>query len=184
MIIVTRRNLLAAGGGLAAAAALGALAGRVDFGRDFRAGGLPHAAAPRATTTQLSPASPDWADSSRLAGSLRREQTLIAAVDAALAADPTRPSRLDNIRSDHVAHATAIRDALVTIRATGGESGPSIGATAVGPTSSAAPLADLLAAEQGAHTAAAADSASLRGANAVLLASIAACEAGHLVLLS
>jgi mannose-1-phosphate guanylyltransferase len=111
-----------------------------------------------------------------LVTALAREQQLIARTVLARTAQPADPV-LAALITDHQAHAAAIAAA--------------IGAASAGraPTSSATPTtpptaAELKASEQAAHDAAAAESATVRGAAAVLLASIAACEAGHVELLA
>jgi hypothetical protein len=86
---------------------------------------------------------------------------------------------LGQLRADHVAHRDALLAAL----------DEALGATSPRPT--AAPpaagsltRAELRVAEQAASAQAAAHAAQLAGRDAALLASIAACEAGHAELLS
>lgn len=111
-----------------------------------------------------------------LVRALAREQQLIAQATRALTTQPGDPI-LSALIADHKAHAAAIEAAIAT-------ASPSPAETAVGTPTTAVTTAQLKTSEQSAHDAAAADSATVHGAPAVLLASIAACEAGHVELLS
>jgi len=104
---------------------------------------------------------------------LARERQLIAGATAARATQPSDPV-LAALVTDHQAHLAAIEAAI-------GSSSPMPAST---PTATPPTASQLTASEQSAHDAAAAGSATLSGAAAVLLASIAACEAGHVELLS
>lgn len=164
---ISRRHLLAAtgltGAALLAAAGIGsAVAALADLPRRSR-DEVP-ALAPSATPGLTGP--------SQLVMALARERELLANLAAAQRAQPGQVV-LANLADDHRAHAQALATAI-------GAAPP------MDPTAAAiAPSIDQLkAAEQSAHDAAATDSASLRGADAVLLASIAACEAGHVELLT
>jgi hypothetical protein len=108
-----------------------------------------------------------------LIAALARETQLIAGATSARGTRPADPI-LAALLADHQAHAAAIAAAI-------GAASPR-----PAPTSSSAPPTpdQLKASEQAAHDAAAAGSATLSGAAAVLLASIAACEAGHVELLA
>jgi hypothetical protein len=119
-----------------------------------------------------------------VAGALGAEQRLLAGVDAALAAGsagsggPTDTGVLRQIRADHLAHLTALRGALPR-----GATQPTPG-NSVSPSGSASGTATLRAAESAAAQAAAARANQADGALAPLLASIAACEASHVELLT
>ena len=113
-----------------------------------------------------------------LVNALAAERELIATLDASIPTAPQVRERLTHIRADHAAHERALAAAVRQV------SGPSTAPTASG-TPAAAPIgaAELAGAERGAAQAAAARAARLTGRNAVLLASIAACEATHAELL-
>lgn len=106
---------------------------------------------------------------------LAREQRLLALSDRLATDDPSLARQL---RTDHRAHARAVEAAI-----------REVGAVAVPSTATASrpePVpsrAHVRSAEASAAAAAAADAARLRGRQAALLASIAACEAGHAELL-
>lgn len=183
MTAITRRRLLALGG-LAIVAAAGA--------------GATTAATLRRTVRSIAPTPVPSPSSSappaQLVAVLAHEQGLIAALTAAISADPQPNPLLPNLRDDHVAHVQAIRAALgpndaitagtdVTSALT--PTGPAASARPTGSTSAAPPdRATLRAAEGQAQSLAASASAALSGADAVLLASISACEAGHVELLT
>ncbi len=155
MGLITRRRLLGLGLGVGTVVAAG--------GAGLAVGATRHRHVPRETP----PAS--------LVAALAREQQLLASLDAAITAGATT---LAPIRADHEAHRAALQ-ALVD-RATA----PRPTATS-SPTATTAPNpADLLAAEKAAQSAAATASAQASGALAALFASISACEASHVVLLS
>lgn len=110
---------------------------------------------------------------------LAAERRLIAAIDASLPAHPDLRRALTEIRRNHAAHAAAVQNALRAYRPTpAGATSPSAGRPA------ALDRPALRAAETAAGRAAARRAAALDGADATLLASIAACEATHAELLS
>ena len=106
-----------------------------------------------------------------------REHALTATVDAMLAADATLHPLLDPIRADHVAHAAAFDSLLSGYNRRPSPSSP--------PPSASTPAGRpaLLAAEHQASQALSAASGTQVGEPAALLASVAACEAGHVELL-
>jgi hypothetical protein len=166
---ISRRALLGgaglAGAGLIAAAGIGsAVAAIIDL--------------PRRSSPAVVPSSPSPTETppAQLVAALAREGQLLAGIGAALAADPANPILLA-VRNDHRAHADAIALAAAI-------PAPAAGSNTAAP---APAVAALKAAETAAQMAAATDAARLRGSNpagAVLLASIAACEAGHAELLT
>jgi hypothetical protein len=106
---------------------------------------------------------------------LAREQRLLALSDRLAETDPALARQL---RTDHRAHARAVEAAIrevgaasVRSPATASQRAPEIS------------RAQLRSAETSAAAAAAAEAARLRGKHAALLASVAACEAGHAELL-
>ena len=113
-----------------------------------------------------------------LLDALDREHALTAAVDSMLAADATLHPLLDPIRADHVAHAAAFDSLLSGYRRAPNSSGPS-SLTSPAPADRSA----LLAAERQASQSLTAASGTQLGEPAALLASVAACEAGHVELL-
>jgi len=114
-----------------------------------------------------------------LADALAAERDLIAVLDASIATEPQLGERLTRIRADHAAHERALAAAVRQV------SGPSAAPRASGaPAPAAVGPAELAGAERGAAQAAAARAARLSGRDAVLLASIAACEASHAELLA
>jgi hypothetical protein len=169
--MMTRRQLLVTIGGVSVLGAAGAGAAVAALSD------LPSRAMPPPTQSHAAPAPPP-----QLVAALAREQALIAGLDAVVAADPTI-GVLMAIRADHRAHADAIAAAITELTATSPSAGPtpspSTSATVATPT-----VGQLRAAEQSAHQQLAIACGQLRGVNAVLLASIAACEAGHAELLS
>ena len=113
------------------------------------------------------------------------ERDLLATVDAALEhAQGAHRSALQTLRADHLAHLKAIEaaiaDALYPAAPSATPTGPSSASTATGKVR----IAEVRAAEQRAASAASARAAQLTGRAAALLASIAACEATHVELLS
>ncbi len=115
-----------------------------------------------------------------LGDALAAERRLIAAIDASLPAHPELRRALTEIRRDHAAHASAVQNALRAYRST-----PAPGASSSAATRPAArDRSALRAAETAAGGAAARRAGGLTGADAALLASIAACEATHAELLS
>jgi hypothetical protein len=169
MTAISRRSLLATGAIIAAAGA-GSLVAALTRApkRAVRA-----APAPTPSPTAL-----------ELTLALERERVLISSIDAAMNADSALHPILDNVRADHAAHLGALAQTL----AINGVQLPATAASSVSPTPippSAAPGIELLrSAEQSAQLSAAHSSSVLRGAEAVLMASIAACEAGHAELLA
>jgi hypothetical protein len=149
--MITRRALLGTGV-VAAAAGIGAAVAGLQPRR--------RPPAPPAAPRQLSEA-------------LAREQSLIANVDALDA----RPG-LRQVRDDHAAHATALRQAIAHYPA------PAPPFASASPPPAAGTTGQLRAAELAAARAAAAESAALTGAEAALLASISASEATHAELLT
>jgi hypothetical protein len=112
-----------------------------------------------------------------------RERGLVTHYDAAIAALPSLRATLAPVRADHAAHADAVRAVLDARgpRATPSPSRPD--AAPPGPGDRATVLAGLARAEAGARTAATAAALLAEGDTAALLASIAACESTHLVVL-
>ena len=135
------------------------------------------AAQPRRRRVDHRPGAP-----AELHAALDRELTLIAGLDAALQGTPApgAPSTvLRAAQADHAAHATALRSAIAAYPAPDASSTSPTAPLAAAPT-----VAQLRAAEIMAGRAAAGESAALTGADAALLASIAACEATHAELLA
>jgi len=166
---------------LAAALALACGAGCQD-GRDASA----RAPSPP-TPTRPPPPDP-------LAAILDTEQRLLAAYDATAGAHPALAARLAPVRADHAEHASALERALgATPPAILGTPLPGTGGAGAGtptptpprpvPGNRASALAALRAAERAAAAARASAAESAPPDRAVLLASIAACEASHEVLL-
>lgn len=107
-----------------------------------------------------------------LVAAIAAETVLIAAIDSI--SDPARVRLFTAIRADHVAHAAALQ-ALVPAGSTPYEiPKPAAGAGTIG---------ELLSRERSAAGQAARRAAAADGTLAVLLASISACEAGHVELL-
>jgi hypothetical protein len=107
------------------------------------------------------------------------ERALIADLDATTGGAPEVRRFIVQARADHTAHLAALTALLASYRAPAGS--PSTSAPARPGT--ARTLAQLRAAEQRASATAAGHAAALRDAQAALLASISACEAGHAELL-
>jgi hypothetical protein len=181
MTLLSRRRLLALGAFVVAAGAGTAAAAATR--------GTHQSPSRPATSSTLPPPSPPPA---ALTNTLARERELIATLDTALALDSPAAALLANIRDDHRAHADALVAAIgqpATTATSSTSSAPSSGASTAQSSTAAsdvgtAPTAPLRAAEGVAQQAAVSASASLTGANAVLLASIGACEAGHVALLA
>jgi hypothetical protein len=181
---ISRRRLLA-GTGLAVAGALTA----AGIGSAVAAiTGLPRRDdSNRSPATGSGPSGP--APAAELASALTRERQLLAQVADLIAATlPTDSAHsvLAVIRADHQAHAGAI-SALITESGARPAPAPTSSASSGSPTSPTPPgptLAGHKSAEQAASDAAASDAARAHGAAAVLLASIAACEAGHAELIA
>jgi hypothetical protein len=181
---ISRRRLLAGtgfavAGALAAAgigsavAAITGLPKRDDPGRS--AGG----------STKSGPNGP--APAAELASALARERALLTQLAGLIAATlPTDPGQsvLTVIRADHQAHADTISALITESGAHPAPASTSTGSPSGSAGSPAATLASHKVAEQAASDAAAADAVRAHGAAAVLLASIAACEAGHVELIA
>jgi hypothetical protein len=153
--ILTRRSLLGAGVILLAGGVGAAVAGI----EPARGGGRE----PRAAPVPLQEA-------------LAREQSLVAGLEAALRRGLGPAVALRAAHADHLAHAAALRSAIVADPVPSASSAPP---SAVAPT-----ITQLRDAEVAAADSAAAESAALAGAHAALLASIAASEATHAELLA
>jgi hypothetical protein len=109
-----------------------------------------------------------------LVAALQREQQLLATIAAMTAAGPAT-ALLPQLAADHQAHSVALLAAMGRPQAPlPSPSGPAPAHT----------TDQLKAAEQAAQLAAVTAAATLPATTAVLLASIAACEAGHVELLS
>jgi len=108
-----------------------------------------------------------------LLAAVEAETRLIEAIDAA-----HDPAALVHLRDDHVAHREALLGAVQLATGT-----PTTQPSGSPPAQPRLSLTQLRSLEQAAATAAATAAASLTGAPAVLLASIAACEASHAELL-
>ena len=160
--LMSRRAWLGSAGVIAAAAAGGALVALV---RPDPVSGHP-------------PGAPDW-----LPAALAREEQLLDGLDAAIRADPTLRVRLAPLRADHTAHLQVLQDVSSRYGPTPAKS-KSSGSSA--PTSVPAPTAVLgvRRAELAASRATAAAALTAVGGNAGLLASIAACEATHVAVLT
>jgi hypothetical protein len=114
-----------------------------------------------------------------LVAAIDREHQLIGALQSALASDPGTAATLNPVIDDHNAHLNAL---LALPGAPQPSAAPSAAASSPAAGSADAPApsrATLAAAESAAAIAAAAQSAAQSGSSAVLLASIAACEATH-----
>jgi hypothetical protein len=165
MILIGRRRLFA----------LVAIVGAASAGAIVAAATDRAASSGSNTTPDVTRPNPPPPELTRL---LAQERALVAGLAATIAGDPQRAVLLTNIHDDHLAHIQSIDAALGSAAST---------ATADGlPSQPVATwsLAQLRDAEQLAQQAAAGASASLSGATAVVLASISACEAGHVVLLT
>lgn len=119
------------------------------------------------------PGAPDW-----LPDALAREQQLVRGIDAAIRADPTLAVRLTPLRADHTAH-------LQLLQGLSSRYGPiPAGGSATRPAPTPAGVAGVRRAELAASRATAAAVLAAAGGDAGLLASIAACEATHAVVLA
>lgn len=147
---VTRRGVLLGASGVVVAAGAGA---GIGYLRPLR-------------SDRHTPIPPDLADA------LDAEHALIGQIDASVAQDASLHALLAPIRADHVAHLEAITAA---IRTDTGQQAPSPAPSG----SRAGTRSALRNAEQVASTRAATRAAHLTGTSAVVLASIAACEATH-----
>jgi hypothetical protein len=130
----------------------------------------------RAATPSVSP---------ELRAAAGAERELLATVDAALEhAHGAHRSALLTVRTDHAAHLKAIEgaiaDALYPLPASPSAApGSATGSSTAPPPAGKVRIAQVRAAEQRAAVVASARAAKLTGRSAVLLASIAACEATH-----
>jgi hypothetical protein len=155
---MSRRTWLGSAGVVAAAAAAGVLVARL---RPDPVSGHP-------------PGPPEW-----LPAALARERTLIAGIDAAGRADAILRVRLAPLRADHAAHLQVLQDLSARYQPVStGQPRPTT------PASSPAGVAGVRQAELAASRATAAAALTATGANAGLLASIAACEATHVEVLT
>jgi hypothetical protein len=149
-------------------------------------------AAPPPTGSPTSPAAPD-----PLAEHLAAERRLLAGYQATIARHPSLATRLAPLRDDHVAHVAALGSELGIAPPSGtapaGTTGPAsptatptpeASARAAVPGTPAGAVAALRAAERAAAAARSAACLTASPDRAPLLASIAACEASHGVLLS
>jgi hypothetical protein len=152
--ILSRRSLLGAGAVLAAGGAGAGIAGLRPERR--RPAAHPDASA-------------------ALRSALAREESLRSGLDAALRRGSERAVELRAARDDHAVHATALRSAISAYPAPSASTTP----LAAPPSSVTPTIAQLRAAEVAAAGSAAAESTSVAGADAALLASISACEATH-----
>lgn len=118
-----------------------------------------------------------------LVAALAAEQALIASIKASTGGGATVQAKLALVAADHLKHATVLQ---ALIEETGAAPQPAVPSGSPGDTQPATPqpLAQLVTAEQSASAAAAKWAAALSGRDATLLASIAACEATHVELLS
>jgi hypothetical protein len=112
-----------------------------------------------------------------LVAALSAEADLIAAVDAAIAADGSLRTELTGVRSDHVAHQLVLRAALA-------DYAPAPVPSPSSPLATAPTRAALRTGEARAAADAAARASRLTGRVAAVLASVSACEATHAELLS
>ena len=115
-----------------------------------------------------------------LVAALAAESDAIARVDATASAHPELRSLLAAIRADHTSHASALTAALRRFPSGTWSTGP--GQT--GQTTGDASRSALATAETAAATDAARRATQLAGSDAVLLASIAACESSHAAVLA
>ncbi len=115
------------------------------------------------------------ADPDPLEPLLAAELALIASYDAAIKALPAQAARLRAVRADHAAHVQALRARLDPRRAA------AIETTAAASTSN---VQGLVAAERAVAKQATDACLAASGERAALLASIAACESSHVVVLS
>jgi hypothetical protein len=112
-----------------------------------------------------------------LAAAADAERALIADLDATTGGAPVVRRVIVQTRADHAAHLAALTELLARYRQ------PSASASPAPPRGTPRTLAQLRAAETGASAAAVRHASALHGAQAALLASIAACEATHAELL-
>jgi len=131
------------------------------------------------------PPPPDPDDALRSAG-VEREQALLAQYDAVLAAHPALAARLSAVREEHAEHLRALLGRDETVPA-GPSDGPSPAASPssapVAPADPAAALAGLVGAEAATGAAHAGAALEAGGQLAGVLASLAASEATHRLVL-
>jgi hypothetical protein len=113
-----------------------------------------------------------------LLSAVAAERTLLADLDATTGGSTDARRAITAVRADHAAHLAALTDLLTGYRAE-----PRNSTGSLRPRGTPRTLAELRAAEQRAATSAGGWAAALSGGQAALLASIAACEAGHAVLM-
>lgn len=112
------------------------------------------------------------------------ERRLVDRYEAVLGRFPALAPRLAPVRDDHLAHADALRSVLDARRSpTASASASAVASPPAVPATAAAALADLAGAETAAASACTSACLRAQGDAAALLASIAACEASHLVVL-
>jgi len=109
---------------------------------------------------------------------LAAELTLLASYDAAIAKFPAVAGKLKAVRADHAAHVQAMRARLDPRRAA--QMPASVAAEAAGATSAAA-IAALAKGERAQAERAGKACLTAEGERSALLASLAACESSHLV---
>jgi hypothetical protein len=114
----------------------------------------------------------------RLAAALAREDDLVAAYDAAVAAAPRIADALRQLRDDHARHRAALLAAGAT-RAARSSTPPPTGTSSPPAKRAAAVLDGLLSAERGAAAAHASACVTAPRRLAPLLGSLAACEHAH-----
>jgi hypothetical protein len=124
---------------------------------------------------------PPPAPPSVLVAALAAENALVRDLDATTGGDAAVRRIIVSARADHAAHAQALRGLLAAHPHAASTASTS---TAPAPRGTARTRAQLRAAEQHAAAQAGARAAAARGEVAALLASIAACEATHVELLS
>ena len=122
------------------------------------------------------------ADPDPLEPLLAAELALLASYDAAIAGFPALAARLRPLRADHAAHAQALRARMdprrVTAMPSSAPPSPAVPADQQGA------VAALAAAERAAAARAGAACLTAAGERAALLASIAACESSHMVVIA
>lgn len=130
------------------------------------------AVGPIAACTAPTPPPPVNPDDARRAAAVLREQGLLAAYDALLAATPALTAKLTGLRAEHTAHLAAL----------GGAPGSTVPSPAV--SSQVVTVTQLVAMERGAAAAHAADALTASRLLAPVLASLSASESSHIVALS
>lgn len=112
------------------------------------------------------------------------ERALIASADSASKHAGSHGAALRAVRADHVQHLAAIEALIADLSYPVPASSPSSEHTSAAPAPRAVKIADVRAGETAASRTAAQRAAASSGRAAVLLASIAACEATHAELLA